>query len=433
MRVRPSVIAFTCVLVGAGVTIAAQRQVAPGRGSAAAPQFDVDRLWPKPLGKSWILGSITGLAVDAQDHIWIVHRGLDSLTSRTEAGLALTPPGAEICCMPAPPVLEFDQAGTLVSSWGGPGQGFDWPVSPGGMAIDDKGSVWITAAGPPELQPPSLASEDATARGGTGRGAGGGGAAGAGAAAGAGGAAGAGAGAAGATGAGGAAAGGGQGRRGGGAGGGAAPRPADAQILKFSKSGQFVLQIGKAGQAGDKTSQTSLNRPADVAVDSAANEVYVADGGNSQRIVVFDATTGAFKRQWGGHGTDFARLSCVTLSKDGQVYVCDRRNNRIQVFKKDGTFVKEGFVSKATLGNGAVWDMAFSNDAAQQFLFVADGQNQQVVVLKRDTLETLSSLGDGGKLPGQFIGVGSVAVDSRGTLFTGETFEGKRVQRFIKK
>ncbi len=357
---------------------------------AQAPTFQVDRLWPKPLGNSWILGSVTGVAVDAQDHIWLVHRGVDSLTTRTEAGLNLTPPGSEACCMAAPQVLEFDMSGALVSNWGGPGTGFDWPVSPGGITVDDKGNVWIAAAGAPDVV-------QAAPRGGAAAG-------------------------------GGAAGGGGRGR-----GAGAPPRPADAHILKFTRTGQFVLQIGKAGEVGDKESKTNLNRPADMAVDTAANEVYVADAGTSQRIVVFDATTGAYKRQWGGHGTDFARLSCVTLSKDGQVYVCDRKNNRIQVFKKDGTFVAEAIVSKTTLGNGAVWDIAFSPDAAQQHLYIADGQDEKVFVLNRKTLATVTSFGGGGRWPGGFYGVGSIAVDSKGTIYTGETYEGKRIQRFVRK
>ena len=158
MRIRSRVFAITLMTAAAFAGGQAVRLVAQG---GATPKFDVDRLWPKPLGNSWILGSVTGLAVDAQDHIWIVHRGLDSLTSRTEAGLALTPPGSELCCKPAPAVLEFDPAGTLVSNWGGPGPGFDWPVSPGGLAIDDKGNVWITAAGPPEAAPPSNANRRA--------------------------------------------------------------------------------------------------------------------------------------------------------------------------------------------------------------------------------------------------------------------------------
>jgi DNA-binding beta-propeller fold protein YncE len=213
----------------------------------------------------------------------------------------------------------------------------------------------------------------------------------------------------------------------------AVPRPQDAHVLKFSRTGQFLLQIGKAGQLGDKNSETALDHPVDVAVDAAANEVYVADGGASQRIVVFDATTGAHKRHWGGHGTDFGRVSSVALSKDGQVYVGDRRNDRIQVFKKDGTFVKEASVSKATLLAGSVWDVAFSSDAAQRYAFVADGQDAKIFVLDRATLGAVSSFGDGGGWPGTFRMVGSVGVDSKGNLYTGETFEGKRVQKFLKK
>src|SRR4029079_96414 len=172
----------------------------------AAPAFQVDPLWPKPLPNHWLLGSVTGVAVDAQDHIWVVHRGYDSMTSRTEIGAATTPKTADACCVPAPPVLEFDAAGTLISHWGGPGDKYEWPVSPGGIAVDAKGSVWITAAGPPEIpgmgnaQPPR-AGGTGTARGGTGRGT--------------------------AT---------------------AAPlKPQDAHVLKFSRTGAFLLQIGKAG------------------------------------------------------------------------------------------------------------------------------------------------------------------------------------------
>ena len=434
----------------AGQTLFAQRQTppAPARGAAAAIRVEVDRLWPKPLPNHWILGSVTGVAVDSRDHIWIVHRGIDSMTTRTEASLGLTPPGAEDCCTAAPPVLEFDAAGTLVSHWGGPGQGFDWPVSPGGITVDAKGNVWITAAGAPE--PLSAAAPaTGTGRGGGGRAAGTGGAAAGGGAATTGGAAtggaatgGAATGAA-ATGAattggaatGGAATAGAGGGRGQGRGGAApaAPRPEDAHVLKFSPTGQFLLQIGKAGQPGNKTSETSLNRPVDVAVDTAANEVFVADGGTSQRVVVFDATTGSFKRTWSGHGTDFARLSSIALSNDGQVYVGDRQNNRIQVFKKDGTFVKEAFVAKATGGFGSVWDVSFSTDPRQQSLLVADGMNEKIVVLDRTALTVTTSFGDGGRWPGTFRAVGGVAMDSKGNIYTAEMYEGKRLQKFVKR
>jgi DNA-binding beta-propeller fold protein YncE len=219
-------------------------------------------------------------------------------------------------------------------------------------------------------------------------------------------------------------------------------------VLKFSSAGKLLLQIGKAGQTGDSNSTTGMHRPTAVEVDAAANEVYVADGVVNRRIVVFDAKTGAYKRHWGAYGAkpddtkmapydpaappakQFSVPSCVKLSRDGQVYVCDRRNNRIQVFRKDGTFVKEAVIAKDTRGEGAVWSIAFSNDPQQRTLYVADGSNQKVWVLQRDTLKVTSSFGAGGRWPGHFYGVGSIAVDSRGTVYTGETYEGKRVQKF---
>jgi hypothetical protein len=364
----------------------------------ATPAFEVDRLWPKPLPNHWILGSVTGMAVDGRDHIWLVHRGLDSLGRGNEAGLASSPQGSEYCCLPAPSVLEFDAAGTLLNQWGGPGQGFEWPVSPGGLAVDDKGNVWIAAAGPPE---PAAAGRNATGGGGGAAGAPGGRAGGA--------------------------------PAGGGGRAGAPPRPQDAHVLKFSRTGEFLLQIGHAGQPGAKDSTTGLDRPAALALDASGSELYVADGGDNQRVVVFDAATGAFKRQWRGHGMDFARLSCIAVSKDRLVYVCDRKNDRLQVFNTDGTFVKDVLVSKATTGNGSVWGVTFSADPRQRFLFVADGQDEKIWILDRSTLEVVTSFGDGGRQPGEFYAVGSVAMDSKGNLYTGEGYEGKRLQKFVKK
>ena len=222
-----------------------------------------------------------------------------------------------------------------------------------------------------------------------------------------------------------------RGRRAGGAANATPPPPADAQILKFTRDGKFLLQIGKAGDTGAKDSQTQLDKPADVFVDG--NELYVADGGTHQRVVVFDATTGAFKRQWTGHGGDFQRISSIAVSKDGLTYVGDRKGNRVQIFKKDGAFVSELEVAKGTLANGAVWDVGFSNDAKQEYLFVADGQNSTVRVFARATLAPLGTIGDGGRSPGRFYAVNNVAMDSKGNLYTGEGYEGKRVQKFVKK
>jgi DNA-binding beta-propeller fold protein YncE len=188
-----------------------------------------------------------------------------------------------------------------------------------------------------------------------------------------------------------------------------------------------------------------------VRVDAATNEVYVADGLGNHRVVVFDADTGAYKRHWGAYGgvpddkslgpydpnappaKQFRMVTCAAISKDGLVYVCDRQNDRIQVFQKDGKFLKEAPVSNATLGDGSVWDVAFSHDPQQRFIYVADGHDKKVFVLQRDTLEVVTSFGDGGRLPGQFYGVGSIAVDSQGNVYTGETYEGKRVQKFVYK
>jgi hypothetical protein len=417
-RLTGVTIAALAGLTLAGVSAApdlSARQATAKPGSQSAPKppttagvqgpvnYQVEVLWPKPLPNHWILGSVTGVAVDAQDHVWILHTA-SSATPGTELGTGTNPPTAEVCCSPAPPVLEFDADGNLLSHWGGPGQGYDWPKAPGGIAIDPKGNVWIAAAGWPE---------PAAGRAG-GRGAG---------------------------------------RAGDPA---APPTPPppppppshDAQILKFSPSGQFLQQIGKPGTVDGSASKTSFNRPANLEFDAAAAELYVADGYGNHRVVVLDANTGAYKRHWGAYGAapddanpgpydpaappakQFRQVTCVTIAKDGTVYVCDRTNDRIQSFKKDGTFIKEAIVAKDTRSNGSVWDIALSADPQQRYLFVADGQSHRIVILHRDTLAQVGTLGTGGRIPGRFDAPGSVAVDSHGNLYTGETFEGKRVQKF---
>ena len=316
-------------------------------GLAQAPTFEVERLWPKPfpVAKKWILGSVSGVTVDAQDRIWVVHRGVDSLQTN-EKGPALEP-WASMCCFAAPQILAFNAAGDLVATWEPKDtKGYDWPTNPAGIAVDAKGNVWVAGG----LPTPSLAPAGRGGRGGRGDA--------------------------------------------------PPPPPADAQVLKFDKQGQFVMHIGRAGQIGKNDSQTNLNGPSGVAVDDAANEVYVADGFQNRRIVVFDANTGAFKRGWGAYGEkpsdeslppydpngaparQFRTVSCVKLARDGMVYVCDRQNDRIQVFTKDGKFQKEAFVSKTTTGDGSVWDIAFSPD--QKLLYVADGHDKKIWVLERD-------------------------------------------------
>lgn len=396
MKRIASVGAAVGVLAVAGaVTIASLGTTVSAQG--AAPAYRVDPFWPQPLANHWVFGSITGVAVDAQDHVWVVHRGADSLESN-EKGMMITPnPTSSVCCTAAPFVLELDPAGKVVTSFGGPGQGYNWPQSPGSIAVDAKGNVWITSAGLVPAPAGGRGAPPATAA-----------------------------------------------------------TPADAHVLKFSKTGQFLLQIGKPGlTAGDD----ALSKPAAVAVDAAANEVFIADTGN-RRIAVFDSETGKFKRAWGAYGEkpgadpgaysatapasrQFRDVTCVDIAKDGNVYVCDRTSNRIQVFGKDGKFVKEAVIAKNTTGAvvsgqfgavsafGSVWDVAFSNDAQQRYLFVADGQNKKVRILDRASLNEVGSIGQGGRQPGRFLAVGSIAVDSKGNVYTGEQHHGKRVQKFV--
>jgi DNA-binding beta-propeller fold protein YncE len=345
-----------------------------------APRFEVDPFWPKPLPNNWLLGSTIGVAVDAQDHVWIVHRGGPTLNARTEMSAATDPKTAEACCIPAPPVLEFDAAGNLVGHWGGPGEGYEWPASNHGITVDHKGNVWI---------------------GGNGRG---------------------------------------------------SDRStfADGQILKFTRAGKFLLQVGHAGKSTGSHDMENFAGPAKIFVDPNANEVYVADGYGNKRVAVVDADTGTFKRYWGAYGAkpDDTRLGpydpsappakqfrnpvhCAELSTDGLVYVCDRQNDRIQVFKPDGTYVKEVFIAPKTLGDGSVWDIAFSKDPRQQYLYVADGKNEKVYIIERESMKILTTFGGGGRQPGQFFAVHSIATDSKGNIYTTETYEGKRLQKFV--
>jgi DNA-binding beta-propeller fold protein YncE len=307
--------------------------------------------------------------------VWIVHRGAGTLNEKTEIGLTTTPPTAETCCAPAPPVLEFDPAGNLVGHWGGPGEGYEWPLWNHGVTVDYKGNVWIGGS-------------DAK----------------------------------------------------------------DAHLLKFTKSGRFLMQVGHQGKSGGSNDTENFGRAAKIFVDPKTNEAYIADGYGNRRVVVIDADTGKFKRYWGAYGhqpddTNIGRydpkappaqqfrtpVHCAELSNDMLLYVCDRPNDRIQVFRPDGTFVKEVFVAKNTLGDGSVWDIAFSKDPQQKYLYLADGKNEKIYIIQRDTLEILTSFGDGGRQAGQFFGVHSIAVDSAGNIYTTETYEGKRLQKFVYK
>jgi DNA-binding beta-propeller fold protein YncE len=351
------------------------------RAARKVPTFQVDPYWPKPLPNHWILGALAGVAVDARDHVWVTHRPS-----------TLQPNETRSIWKAAPPVLEFGPGGTLLSSWGGPGVGYEWPQLEHGIYVDRDFNVWLGAGG-----------------------------------------------------------------------------DKDAQVLKFTRDGRFLMQIGHQGKGRGSTDTDRLGAPANITVDPEADELYVADGYVNHRVIVFDATTGAYKRHWGAYGRrpddgwftrageklpgpfsgavqnevrpsqydpngppapQFRIVHAVRISRDGLVYVCDRTNDRLQVFRKDGTFVREVVIAKETFGSGSVWDLGFSTDPQQQFIFINDGTNQLIYVLDRQSLEVVSTFGGHGHMAGQFYGAHVLAVNSKGDLFIGETYEGKRLQKF---
>ena len=339
--------------------------------SAQVPIFEYDPSFPKPLPENWAIGPIGGLAVDRQDHLFVVQRPGGLLTNERMSGADDKPPKAD-CCVPAPPVLEFDQSGTLVNSWGGPGTGYDWPQSEHGVFVDHKDIVWL-----------------------------------------------------------------------------AGNAAKDHQLLTFTRQGKFLRQFGKAGMSKGSADTSNMRGPANLVVDQTSNEVYVADGYGNRRVIVLDADTFAFKRMWGAYGNrpedadlgpynpdappaqQFRLPHNISVSRDGLVYVADRPNNRIQVFRKDGTFVKEAFISRRTLLAGAASGFALSADPEQRFLYMIDGANHHVWILNRDTLQAVARFGQQGIFGGSLNVPHAIAVDSKGNIYVGENFDARRFQRFL--
>jgi hypothetical protein len=365
---------FIALLAALGVSqsVLEKNALAQGGTGISAPRFEVDPMWPKPLPNGWYIGQAIGVWADTQDHIWIIHRN-DSLDP-VEAAADQNPPTGE-CCKKAPPIIEFDQAGNVLHAWGGPGQGYDWPDSNHGIFADSEGFVWIGG------------------NGGT-----------------------------------------------------------DGLVLKFTRDGKFVKQFGKKGVKADSNATDHFFQVAKIFVDEKNNELYVADGYGNKRVVVMDTETGQFKRFWGAYGNkpddkDLGRYNpsaplvqqfrnpvhCADLSNDGFVYVCDRVNDRMQVFSKDGKFVKEQQYQKDSLGDGSVWDVAFSKDPQQKYIFMSDGRNSKIRVIDRQSLQEIYNFGEGGHYPGQFYSIHSIAIDSKGNLYTTETYQGRRVQKFVAK
>jgi hypothetical protein len=354
------------VMIGViGVVGCAQQPTS--NASGAVPRYQVDPFWPKPLKDNWIWGQVSSVVVDSQDHVWVLHRPMTLLAD--EKGAQQKPP-ANRCCISAPPIMEFDAEGNFVQGWGGPGKGYDWPKNEHGIHVDWQGNVWVSGND-----------------------------------------------------------------------------PADHHILKFTRDGKFLLQIGKPGKSEGSNSHTQLGRPAAIDSDQATNEIYVGDGYGNRRVIVFDATTGAYKRHWGAYGAvpsdeklppykpgttpskQFGNPHCVRQTHDKLIYVCDRPNNRIQVFRPDGTFLREFFLEAQTL-SGPVADLVASRDPQQRFLIVADGANSEVYILSREDGKKVGSFGRPGRMAGEFRSLHNIAIDSKGNVYTAEVGFGRRLQKF---
>jgi len=432
------------------VVLAAPTSAWADGGRSQAPRFRVDPSWPKALPNSWLVGQVGGIAVDRHDNVWIIQRprsltsdeagGTDAVRLACATGAPEPNPATGLCadgnpptlpvdtygnprpagplsdcCVPAPSIMQFDREGNLLRAWGGPPgadprwgwpaanclveNGCEWPAGEHGIYVDQNDFVYIAGNG-------------------------------------------------------------GQ----------------DGQVLKFAMDGTFLLQIGKAGSGAADSNDTDggmngtpqLYRPADMEVDPATNELYIADGYGNKRVVVVSAATGMYRRHWGAYGqnpvSDAAAgpysgdrdagvtpanfrnpVHCVRIAKDGLLYVCDRVNDRLQVFDKRTVgapcsnpgktpgvcgFVKEKVIRGQTLGPGSVWDLDTSSDGDQSCLYNADGTNQVVDTLARRSLEMLDTFGRNGRSAGQFHWVHNLAVDSRGDIYTAEVDTGKRAQKF---
>lgn len=379
------VTALVLVLIAVAQSGGVRTVAAQGKSKALEmPVFEFDPGWPKPLPKNWITGNIGAMAVDAKDHIWLAQRPGSTTNLSERYGLE----GNGECCFPAPPVMEFDTAGNLVQAWGpihdeqgkllgpqvwGPHPEVEWPVSEHGIFVDDKDTVWVDSQNAP------------------------------------------------------------------------------SQVMRFTRNGTFLMRIGKTESKSSNDTENFAG-PTGLWVDAKTNEVFVADGYRNRRVIVFDADTGKYKRHWGAYGKrppdgpqggnpiegpfnpsvrsqHFATVHCLMMSRDGLLYVCDRVNNRVQVFRPDGTFVNEAVIATSK-GFGAVHAIGFSPDAAQRFMYIADGANKKVWILQRSDLKTLGAFGHGGRGGGELLVAHALAVDSKGNIYVGETINNNRVQKF---
>ena len=385
------------VLLTASYNVAASQQGAkrdaaatsPAKnGTAGVPRFEWDPTWPQPFPNGMITSQIGGITVDSANHAWIGHHVDPKGGPRSE----IVANGQQSNFgIPAPALLEFDQAGKLLRGLGNSEHkdSDEWESETlRGLTVDRKGNIWVAGLGPDRNR----------------------------------------------------------------------AKPGRDRVIKLDPNGKFLLQIGSGSDTDKFDSNDTANvwEPGGMTIDEAANELYIADGFQAHRVTVFDATTGAYKRHWGAYGKkpddtykfgplgagsdayfiksggpyppQFKTVACVRISNDGLVYVCDRNHGRIQVFRKDGTFVKEMvFLPRNTS------DMVLSPDSEQRFMYIVDHFHERVWTARRSDGEILGSFGHPGHYGGEFTVAHNITIDRAGNLYVGETWGGRRVQRFLYK
>ncbi len=333
------------------------------------PMFQVDTSWPKEMPNLWILGSVTSVFVDSNDHVWITH--LPETLTPEETSAAQDPPIGE-CCLPAPVVIEFDADGNVVQGWGDPSTQdvSEFPRNAHGLFIDHEDNVWIgtfrhhrvmkfTRSGQLLMTigeyDNNRGSNDTNFLGGP-------------------------------------------------AGIWVDPEDNEVFIADGYRNRRVVVYDGDTGD-------------------------YLRHWG-AYGEVPDDSYSYAQEGPEGSPPRQFSTVHGVVGANDGLIYVADRRGNRIQVFQKNGEFVMEKIIAPETLASGSAFVIALSPDDNQEWLYLADGTNHKVWILHREDLEIVGQFGRGGRQVGQFLRPHGMGIDSHGNLYVGEASTGRRVQKF---
>ena len=403
------------VLGGIGLLILC---ISLGAQEQTAPKFKFDPDWPKPLPNKWKMGGVTGLAVDKDDNVWVYDRPNDLTDIELEA--ELTPPIAD-CCVRPPSMIHIDKTGNVIGSFDAP-QGH-------GMAVDTKGFAYLgqDTVRKYDMKTGKLVGEVPRTP-----------------------------------------------EKQIGAGGGDAAPPTSEHIPGHGSRGPVVgflppvggrPQLDPAAQAARQaaikafrekyppTTPMIVGSLEEIRLDEPAHEMYAADNYLGGRVMVFDLDTLQFKRGWGAYGHTLSEMSTddkdraytpggpepkefrghltLNVSHDGLVYAADRMANRIQVFTKDGKYLREFVLAPMTGVGGSTGGVMFSPDKAQRLLYISDLTNNHIWFLNREDGKVVGQMGSMGENGGQFFGLHMIGVDSKGIIYTGEVMAGERVQRFL--